>query len=60
MTARIDEHRYPNHPLDRPPREGPDGFVLNYSPDQSLGEVAEVVTLHNDKIYLLCRGAACR
>jgi 4-amino-4-deoxy-L-arabinose transferase-like glycosyltransferase len=60
VTARIDEHRYPNHPLVRPPSDWTDGFVLNYSPDQSLGEVAEVVTLHNDKIYLLCRGAACR
>jgi 4-amino-4-deoxy-L-arabinose transferase-like glycosyltransferase len=60
VTARIDERRYPRAPLVRPPREWTDGFVLSYSPDQSLGEVAEVVTLRNDKIYLLCRGAACR
>jgi 4-amino-4-deoxy-L-arabinose transferase-like glycosyltransferase len=60
VTARIDERRYPDSPLVRPPREWNDGFVLNYAPDQALGEVAEVVTLRNDKIYLLCRGAACR
>lgn len=60
VTACIDERRYPGAPLVRPPREWTDGFVLNYSPDQSLGEVAEIVTLRNDKIYLLCRGAACR
>jgi 4-amino-4-deoxy-L-arabinose transferase-like glycosyltransferase len=60
VTARIDEHRYPSAPLVRPPQAWIDGFVLNYAPDPALGQVAEVVSLRNDKIYLLCRGAACR
>jgi 4-amino-4-deoxy-L-arabinose transferase-like glycosyltransferase len=60
VTARIDERRYPLAPLLRPPRDWTDGFVLNYSPDTTLGQVAQVVELRNDKIYLLCRGTACR
>ena len=60
VTARIDERRYPRAPLKRPPKTWTDGFVLNYAPDTALGQVAEVVALRNDKIYLLCRGAACR
>jgi len=60
VTARIDERRYPQAPLKRPPKTWTDGFVLNYAPDTALGQMAEVVALRNDKIYLLCRGAACR
>jgi 4-amino-4-deoxy-L-arabinose transferase-like glycosyltransferase len=60
VTARIDERRYPRAALVRPPQTWTDGFVLNYSPNEALGSVADVITLRNDKIYLLCRGAACR
>ena len=61
VTARIDERRYPGAPLRRPPEEWTEGFVMSYYPDESKGQqVVEIVTLRNDKIYLLCRGQACR
>ena len=60
VTARLDEHRYPAPPLVRPPREWTDGFVLSYYPDPTLGQVVEVIALRKDRIYVLCRGAACR
>lgn len=61
VTARLDERRYPDAPLHRPPAEWTDAFVISYYPDESRGQrVVETIALRNDKIYLLCHGTACR
>jgi 4-amino-4-deoxy-L-arabinose transferase-like glycosyltransferase len=60
VSARLDERRYPAAPLHQPPADWTDAFVLSYTPEERPGKVAEVISLRNDRIYLNCRGSACR
>jgi 4-amino-4-deoxy-L-arabinose transferase-like glycosyltransferase len=59
IAAYIDIARFPQAPLTFPPQAFDSGFVLSMEADAQMGEVAETYTLAADKIYLLCRGAAC-
>jgi len=60
ITARINERRWPQGYLHWPPAAWTDGFLMSRYPARSEGEqVADIVTLRNEKIYLLCRGKAC-
>jgi 4-amino-4-deoxy-L-arabinose transferase-like glycosyltransferase len=59
ITAYIDLKRFPQAPLTYPPKSFDSGFVLSMEENPALGEVAEVYPLAADKIFLLCRGAAC-
>jgi len=59
ITGYVDIARFPQAPLTFPPAEFGSGFVLSMEADAKMGEIAETYTLAADKIYLLCRGAAC-
>ncbi len=59
IAGYIDLIRFPQAPLTFPPAAFDDGFVLSMEADAKMGAVAETYTLAADKIYLLCRGAAC-
>jgi hypothetical protein len=59
VTAHLDILRLPAPALTWPPGEWSSGFVMNYTPDPKLGEVAEVYRMGGNELYLLCRGAAC-
>jgi hypothetical protein len=60
ITAYIDLKRFPNTPIIYPPQTFDSGFVLSMEADPALGEVAEVYPLAADRIYLMCRGSACK
>lgn len=59
ITAYIDLKRLPDAAITYPPEQFDSGFVLYWEPSAKYGEVAEVYPLAADRIYLLCRGAAC-
>lgn len=59
ITAYIDLKRFPQAPITYPPGEFDSGFVISREENPALGEVAEIYPLAADRIYLLCRGAAC-
>jgi 4-amino-4-deoxy-L-arabinose transferase-like glycosyltransferase len=60
VTARINERRSPKGYLHWPPAAWTDGFLMSHHSARSEGEhVVDIVTQHNEKIYLLCRGKAC-
>jgi hypothetical protein len=60
ITAYIDLKRFPDAPVIYPPKTFDSGFVLSMEADPALGEVAEVYPLAADRIYLMCRGSACK
>jgi 4-amino-4-deoxy-L-arabinose transferase-like glycosyltransferase len=60
VAGYIDAWRYPQMaPLRWPPAQWESGFVLSYTPDPKLGELAHRYPLGGNDLYLLCRGAAC-
>ena len=59
VTAEIDVLRLPAPPLTLPPVGWKSGFVLAYRPDPALGRVTAEYRLGGNRLYLLCRGAAC-
>jgi 4-amino-4-deoxy-L-arabinose transferase-like glycosyltransferase len=59
ITAYIDMKRFPQPPLTYPPELFDSGFVLAMDANPLLGEVTEIYPLAADRIFLLCRGAAC-
>jgi 4-amino-4-deoxy-L-arabinose transferase-like glycosyltransferase len=59
IIGQIDIERWPLPPLEHPPRQWNDGFVLSIAPNEKLGSIAETYTVAGDQTYLLCRGAAC-
>ena len=64
VAGYIDSLRYPSPPLQWVPAQwahgGTSGFVIAYTPDPALGEASHVYTLGGNKLYLLCRGSACK
>jgi len=60
VAGYIDTLRHPQQPLQWPPAQWESGFVMAYTPDAALGEVHKIYTMGGDKLYLLCRGEACR
>ena len=59
VAAYIDLERFPQAALTKPPKSFDSGFVLWMQEDPALGKTAETYTLAADRLYLLCRGAAC-
>lgn len=59
VAAYIDIARLPQAPLTWPPQELQHGFIMAYTPDSKLGEVAAKYRLGGNDLYLLCRGTAC-
>jgi len=59
VAAYIDVARLPQPPLTFPPADLKDGFIITYTPDPQLGEVAAQYRLGGNDLYLLCRGTAC-
>lgn len=60
ITGYMDLMRLPLAPLMFPPADFKSGYVLARDADPALGKLIETYTLAADKIYLLCRGAACK
>jgi hypothetical protein len=59
VTAHIDVLRLPAAPITFPPGQWESGFVITYQPDPALGQVAAEYRFGGNRLYLLCRGAAC-
>jgi 4-amino-4-deoxy-L-arabinose transferase-like glycosyltransferase len=59
VAAHIDTLRLPAPPLTWPPAEWDSGFVIAYTPDAKLGQVARTYRLGGNDLFLLCRGSAC-
>jgi 4-amino-4-deoxy-L-arabinose transferase-like glycosyltransferase len=59
VAAYINVRRLPAPPLERPPLQWDDGYVISYSPDDKMGRVAATFPVGGNTLYLLCRGAAC-
>ncbi len=59
VAANLDILRLPAPPLVWPPPAWDSGFVISYTPDPGMGQVAEKYRLGGNDLYLLCRGAAC-
>ena len=59
VAAYIDVARLPQPPLTFPPADLKDGFIIAYTPDPKVGEVAAEYRLGGNTLYLLCRGTAC-
>ena len=59
VAAYIDVARLPQLPLTFPPADLKDGFIIAYTPDPKIGEVAAEYRLGGNTLYLLCRGTAC-
>ena len=60
VAGYIDAWRYPQTPpLLWPPVQWDSGFVLSYTLNPQLGELAKKYQLGGNDLYLLCRGAAC-
>ena len=52
--------RNPQATLTVPPGQFDSGFVISMQENPALGRVAEIYTVAKDKIYLLCKGEACK
>ena len=59
VAAYIDAHRFPQQPVQWPPREWRSGFVLSHDADPAQGRVFREFPLGRQALYLLCRGVAC-
>jgi 4-amino-4-deoxy-L-arabinose transferase-like glycosyltransferase len=59
VVAHLDILRLPAPPLTFPPQRWDSGFVITYTPEPELGRVAMEYRLGGNRLYLLCRGAAC-
>jgi len=60
VTAHLDVLRLPASALTWPPAQWDSGFVLNYTADPALGQVAAQYRMGANDLFLLCRGAACK
>ncbi len=59
VASEIDAHRFPQQPLQWPPKEWASGFVLSHDEDPAVGNTFRKFPLGGREVYLLCRGAAC-
>ncbi len=59
VKAYLDLMRLGQPPLEFPPAQWDNGFVIAYTPDSKLGQVVAEYRLGGNVLYLLCRGAAC-
>jgi len=60
VAANLDTMRHPGPYVHWPPRQWDNGFVLSYTENEEIGNVHAVYPLGRNKLYLLCRGTACR
>jgi len=60
VAAYINQQRYPVQALQFPPPDLESGFIISMTADPEAGRNVKVYQLGGDKLYLLCRGAACR
>ena len=59
VAAYIDAGRFPQQPLQWPPREWDSGFVLSHETNPGHGRVYREFRFGSRALYLLCRGVAC-
>ncbi|HEU0282247.1 MAG TPA: glycosyltransferase family 39 protein [Gallionella sp.] len=60
VTAYINQLRYPQQALQFPPEKLDTGFIIARTPDSTPGEIVREYQLGGDRLYLLCRGTACK
>lgn len=60
VTAYINQLRYPQQTLQFPPEKLAAGFIIARTPDPALEEIVKGYQLGGDRLYLLCRGTACK
>lgn len=60
VTAYINQLRYPQQALQFPPENIADGFIIARNRDSRLEGIVREYQLGGDRIYLLCRGTACK
>ena len=59
VAAYIDADRFPQQPLQWPPRDWASGFVLSHEANSEQGRVYREFKFGRQTLYLLCRGVAC-
>jgi len=59
VKAYLDLMRLGQPPLEFPPAQWDNGFVIAYAPDAKLGQAVAEYRLGGNVLYLMCRGAAC-
>lgn len=60
VTAYINQLRYPQQALQFPPEKLATGFIIARTPDSTLEGIVKEYQLGGDRLYLLCRGTACK
>jgi len=59
VVANIDARRFPQQPLQWPPREWSAGFVLANAENPEVGLIFRKYAVGGKPLYVLCRGEAC-
>ena len=59
VVANIDARRFPQQPLQWPPREWSAGFVLANAENPEVGPIFRKYAVGGKPLYVLCRGEAC-
>lgn len=59
IVGQIDIDRLPAAPLQRPPAQWDNGFLLTYRSSDPGSTLLEKLSVAKDELYLFCRGAAC-
>ena len=60
VTAYINQQRYPRQALQFPPPNLESGFIISMTADPRAEKNVKAYQLGGDKLYLLCRGTACK
>jgi len=60
VAGYLDVLRLPQAPLVFPPEKWSSGYVISYAENPALGKTFRTFKLGGDRLYLLCRGEACR
>ena len=60
VTGHLDVLRLPAAPLTYPPGKWDSGFAISYAENPALGKTWKAFKLGGDRIFLLCRGGACK
>lgn len=60
VAGYLDVLRLPQAPLVFPPAKWDSGYVISYTENPSLGKIYRTFQLGGDRMFLLCRGDACK
>ncbi len=60
VAGYLDVLRLPQAPLVFPPAKWDSGYVISYTENPALGKTFRTFKLGGDRLFLLCRGEACK